>query len=204
MKYLIMIGFVVMAAAQWYVPGSMIFESEKTANEGIEYKFKTAPVDPSDPFRGKYVTLSFLAEEYNPIDTNEIHFSSYQSVYVSVVPDNEGFAKIVKLTADPPEDDVDYFAATFQYGQNARLTTFPDTSFMAKPYIQLEFPFQTFYVEETKASEIEKQYWEQRMDSTVNCYAVVRIREGHSTLVDVRMNDRSFTDIIREINESKK
>ncbi len=57
-----MVLFAVMCLAQWIVPGKMVYDSENTIAEGTLYKFKTAPVDPSDPLRGKYVTLRLSGE----------------------------------------------------------------------------------------------------------------------------------------------
>ena len=51
--------FVLVALAQLYVPAKMIWDQEDVLKNGSEYKFKTDPVDPNDPFRGKYITLSF-------------------------------------------------------------------------------------------------------------------------------------------------
>ena len=59
MKKMIMVLFAVMCLAQWIVPGKMVYDSENTIAEGTLYKFKTAPIDPSDPMRGKYITLKF-------------------------------------------------------------------------------------------------------------------------------------------------
>ena len=39
------------------VPLTMIKQQEKVLTQGVEYKFKTAPIDPYDYFRGRYVAL---------------------------------------------------------------------------------------------------------------------------------------------------
>jgi uncharacterized membrane-anchored protein len=51
--------FALTCLAQWFVPAQMIYDQEQVLREGKTYHFKTAPIDPSDPFRGKYITLSF-------------------------------------------------------------------------------------------------------------------------------------------------
>ncbi|HUR30287.1 MAG TPA: GDYXXLXY domain-containing protein, partial [Saprospiraceae bacterium] len=80
-KIILPIAFAIMVLVQLYVPASMIMESEKVLKEGKEFKFKTAPVDPTDPFRGKYVELNFDAINFRgPIrDT----FNYGEMVYVS-------------------------------------------------------------------------------------------------------------------------
>ena len=57
--------FVVLALAQLYFPASMIWEQQKTIKGGKAFRFETAPVDPNDPFRGKYITLEFTAEDFH-------------------------------------------------------------------------------------------------------------------------------------------
>ena len=65
---LILLGvFVLVALMQLFVPANMIWSREKVLNEGKIYKFKTAPIDPNDPFRGKYISLNF---EQNAIEVN--------------------------------------------------------------------------------------------------------------------------------------
>ncbi|HMJ68784.1 MAG TPA: GDYXXLXY domain-containing protein [Cyclobacteriaceae bacterium] len=200
MRYLFITGFIFMVAAQWYAPLSIVYDSEKTVEEGAEYRFRTAPVDPSDPFRGKYITLNFEAATYFPTDTNEVNFDAGQTVYATILPDSLGFAKVIQIAAEPPVIGIDYITATFEYGNRRYL--YPDGELVPSSVV-LEFPFQRLYVEESKASEAEKYYWTSRTDSTLVCYAVVKVLKGNTTLVDVMVNDRSLMDIVKEINTSQ-
>ena len=54
--------FIPIGLAQLAVPGWMIYKHESVMREGAVYKFRTAPIDPRDPFRGEYVVLDFAAE----------------------------------------------------------------------------------------------------------------------------------------------
>ena len=49
----ILLGLVVVAAAQLAVPAWMIAGRELTLREGQVFKFRTRPVDPADAFRGR-------------------------------------------------------------------------------------------------------------------------------------------------------
>jgi len=62
MKYWRLIVFVLVAFAQLAVPGSLIWKREHTLRQGNVWKFRTAPVDPVDVFRGRYVALHFEVE----------------------------------------------------------------------------------------------------------------------------------------------
>lgn len=44
--------FILVAIVQLYVPAKMILDREDILDTGKEYKFKTEPIDPNDPFRG--------------------------------------------------------------------------------------------------------------------------------------------------------
>ena len=47
--------FIVVAIAQLFIPTQMILNQETILKTGKPYRFKTQPVDPSDPFKGKYI-----------------------------------------------------------------------------------------------------------------------------------------------------
>lgn len=194
MRYVYLTGLVLMIAAQWYAPVSMIMDSERTIDEGNEYKFKTRPVDPTDPFRGKYITLSFDAETYKSDDTTELKLEQYSTAYAEIGIDSGGYARVVKLLPAPPEHTPgyfpnDYLEVEFLYAYDGLAT--------------LKFPFQQFYLEESKASEAEQLYWQSRGDSSMVCYAKVKILNGDAKLVDVIVNDSSIVDVVRRINAGK-
>lgn len=188
MKNIVIAAFAVMVVAQWYAPVSMILDSEETIEQGQEFKFRTRPVDPSDPFRGKYITLDFDAENYTPLDTVELYQVENQNVLAIIGTDSLGFAKIEMLTNDPPEGYSNYITVLYNYRYEKSAT--------------LEFPFKRFYLEESKASEAEQLYWQARNDSNV-VYAKVKVYKGNAKLTDVMVNDSSIVDVVRRINAKK-
>ena len=64
MNKLRLIIFLLVALAQIAVPASMIWKRQRTLSEGRVWKFRTAPVDPVDAMRGRYLALRFEAEEF--------------------------------------------------------------------------------------------------------------------------------------------
>lgn len=197
MKKLIIVFFALMCLAQWFVPGQMIYDQEKVISEGKIFKFKTAPVDPSDPFRGKYVTLNFEANSIGIVNPDE--WQNAEDVYVSIE-ESGGFARISTVSMYEPEG-TDYI--------KAKIDEVTDYT----PYtLRVDYPFERFYVEESKAAEAERLYWRSKrgstdtstFDSTRVTYALVSVKKGKATLLDVMINDRSITDIVREINETPK
>ena len=55
----IFIIFIVVGLVQLFVPANMILNEETILKSGTVYKFKTRPVDPNDPFKGKYINLNY-------------------------------------------------------------------------------------------------------------------------------------------------
>lgn len=185
MKYAIVVAFALMCVAQWFVPLKMITDSEEVLSEGKLYKFKTAPVDPSDPFRGKYITLYF--EEDRVRKKYGEHWNDYDPIYVILKQDKDGYARIKEGTKVKPAEGTDYFKTKISSVYTA------DT-------FNIEFPFDRFYLEESKASEAEKLYWQNRGKDS--CYAIVYVKDGEAVLKDVVIGEKSIVEIVKELNEN--
>ncbi len=188
MRTVFIAGFAVMVIAQWYAPLSLIFKNNETIEKGAEYKFLTQPVDPSDPFRGKYVTLSFRAEHATYLDTLLMPEPG-EELYAILDKDSAGYSYVKDLSRTEPASGTPFMNVRMRYVDT------PGNAWV-------EFPFERFYVEESKASEAEQLYWQNnRTDTTSVCYAVVRIHQGNATLVDVMIDERPIVDIVREMNK---
>jgi uncharacterized membrane-anchored protein len=193
MKKLIFPAFALMVLAQWMVPVKMILDSEAVLTSGTGYKFRTEPIDPSDPFRGKYVTLRFNAERF---ETDTLYkYNEGQEVYALLGRDSAGYATIDSLYPDlPAKPDSNLLQTIIGYVwiNNGR------------QMINLDFSFDRFYVEESKASDAEQVYWNAQRDSAQVAYAVVKIRDGQGIIENVMINDRPILEIVQEMNEKLK
>ncbi|MFT6335526.1 MAG: putative membrane-anchored protein [Halioglobus sp.] len=99
-----------MILAQLYVPAKMIWNSESTIKDGKAYKFKTQPVDPYDPFRGKFIDLRYDVER-EKCDLNGLKNKKQQEIYkayAEIINKPNGFAEISKLTIDKQYLSGDY------------------------------------------------------------------------------------------------
>ena len=104
-KKYIYIFFVLMVLAQLFVPLRMIFSSEKIINSERNFKFKTVPRDPVDPFRGKYITLRFEVEQIGyPIDTVSIHKDYSRPLYAYLKEDQKGYCQIDTIVINQKND----------------------------------------------------------------------------------------------------
>jgi len=175
--------FSIMCITQWWIPFSMISDHNNILEKGKPFRFKTAPIDPIDPFRGNYVQLHFEQNEYKTEDKTE--FSYDDPVYVILKTSESGYAEIDSLTDIRPDQTTDYIQAKVNYIQRDSLTT-----------IVVEYPFSRFYMEEYKAPAAEQTYREVQTDSTKVAYALVRIKNGHSALENVFINDIPLQEIV--------
>ncbi len=108
-KFLVILAFIIVVLVQWYVPSKMIYDREDVLKTGKEYKFKAAPIDPNDPFRGKYITLSFTSNTLRV--QNKKEWKRNEVVYVNFTTDQEGYAIIESISKEKPEDNP-YFLET--------------------------------------------------------------------------------------------
>lgn len=183
-KKILLTAFVVVAIVQLYVPAKMIWDQEEILDAGVEYRFKTAPIDPYDPFRGKYITLSF--EENNVAVPEEEDWRAGESVYVSLKTDKEGFAGIRYASKTRPTDDWDFVKAKVQMvaGHNPK-------------ELIIEYPFNRYYMQESKAYDAEIMYRESQQDTTKVTYALVSVRNGEAVLKDVMIDGTPIREIVK-------
>ena len=189
LKVLLWPGFLLLLLAQWLVPARMIWKKNKVLNDGTSYKFKTEPVDPSNPFIGKYIILNFKEDSYKVIDTKK--FSYGDKVYVVFYSDNKGFAKIKSIDLKKPGNG-DFVEADIRY-----INLQNDSS---GSVISLIYPFNRFYMDEYKAPKAEKVYRERNIDTTLNTYALVKVLNGDAVVKYVYVNDSLITDVIKARN----
>jgi len=143
-KLFLFLLFGVMVLLQWFVPSKMIWNQEDILTNGELYKFECKPIDPYDPFRGKYITLEnvVIAEASSTID--------------------------IKGTQD-----------VAQY---------------------INFPFNRYYMEESKAKPAEDFIRESARDSLLSTYAIVMIKDGNAVLKDVMVDGVPIRELVKNQN----
>lgn len=190
-KKILLPAFILVALAQLYIPAKMILDKEGVLDTGTEYKFKTAPIDPSDPFRGKYITLSF---DENTVEApNEQEWMRGETIYVSLTTDNKEFAKIKSISKEKPTDNQDFLKAKVSFvtrnGSNK---------------VTIDYPFDRYYMEESKAYEAELTYRQSQRDTNRITYALVSIKDGNAVLKDVLIDGISIKELVKEEQQNKK
>ncbi|RRN70511.1 hypothetical protein EI200_13655 [Peribacillus simplex] len=147
-----------------------------TTMTGDVIKIKTAPVDPTDLFRGSYVALQYEIESVKPSqldssiksDFNTRNTGDYKKVYVRLKQNTDGLYDVDSVSKEKPSNGI-YLKGELEIPydlQNAKI-------------IQIRYGLDNYFASEEKAKEMEK-------DALANpSVAVVKVRNGNAVLTDI-------------------
>lgn len=168
--------------AQIAVPASMVVQHRQTIATGTAWRFQTAPVDPNDPFRGRYVRLNFAAarEAVPMANSGMIYIANDTRMYAELATDPNGFAHLVRLHEGRPAsgDYLDVFVRNMQTPDDRKNKNQPAAAFV-------RLPFDRYYLPEDRAQAVEREYAEASRNAQENTYAEVRVLEGHAALISL-------------------
>lgn len=179
--------FIIVGLAQWLVPAQMIAKREKVLQKGSTFRFLTEPVDPTNPFIGKYITLNFQDEV--ALVPQSHSFEKDQTVYVLLQNDSAGFAHISGVTAEEPTSKTDYVKAKVKF-----LSNYSDNDSVE---MNIDYPFDEYYMEEHKAPKAEEEYRKANQDSTKFTYAQVKIWKGMAVTEDIFINNEPLNSFFK-------
>ena len=177
----IMLVFAVAVLAQLLVPASMIAKRETTLREGKVFKFRTAPVDPFDAFRGRYVALSYEEESRDIPVPAEWNIQRDQNVFAVIEDGDDGFARIARIDVKRPDVE-DYFPVVAQYTSETNVTVF--------------FREKRFYMDEFKAPQAEAAYREGMQDTNRSVYVTMRVKDGFGVVENLFIDDLPMRDYL--------
>jgi uncharacterized membrane-anchored protein len=159
---------------QLAVPASMVIKQETILSQGTEFRFRLAPVDPGDPFRGRYLRLSFEVERKGYTLQAPAAFDKTRPLYAAISTDSEGFARIDTLTTTVPTGPYLTIPAgsLYKYGGGD---------------IHITIPFHRYFVNESRAKIIETEANDllrkaQKEGRKPGLYGTVRIKDGDGSL----------------------
>ena len=202
-KYFLITAFIILALFQLFVPAKMIYGREDIISTGKEFHFRTEPIDPSDPFRGKYIYLNYKEDYFVNSDTS-LKWHTGETAYIILETDSLGFAKIISAKKEIPDNNnIDYLKVELGYVSNYKLETI-GTNTNNYDKININYPFDRYYMKETKSQDAEDIYRKSSVDTNIICYSVVKIKNGEAVLTDVIINDKSINEIVDEHQENAK
>jgi uncharacterized membrane-anchored protein len=177
---LILTLFGVLALAQLATPAWMIADRELTLRQGESFKFRTAPVDPYDPFRGRYVALRLDPDSGVISASTEIDYD--QRAYAVLERDDEGFARISEIRLDPPED-----------GACIRVKI----SGVSDATASVLWPVDRYYMDERLAPEAERAYFARSTERDERkAHVTVRVRSGKVVLEELYIEDVPIVEYV--------
>jgi uncharacterized membrane-anchored protein len=172
--------FAVLSVFQLAVPVWMIANREMTLRHGRQFRFRTAPVDPYDAFRGRYVALQF-EQNSAPVPADE-KLAMNQKVYAQLAEDEQGFARIVNVTVNRPSEEA--------YVE-CRVSSITDS------LVYLQFPFDRYYMDEKLAPAAEAAYREHSRREVRDVYVTVRVKDGNAALEELYIERMSIREFLR-------
>ncbi len=184
-QHLRYVFFSLLCVLQIAVPATMVVEHQRTIAGGTPWRFQAAPVDPNDPFRGRYVRLGFAAarDAIPMANTGMIYIAPDTRMYAELASGPDGFAHLVRLHEERPAsgDYLDVFVRNMRTPDDRK-----DKGQPAAAFVRL--PFDRYYLPEDRAQAVEREYAEAARGARENTYAEVRVRAGHAALIGLVLN----------------
>jgi uncharacterized membrane-anchored protein len=149
--------------AQAIVPLYLTVKSEIILAQGKEFKFRVRPVDPYDPFRGRYTSLGMMQSAADVLYGVPEEGSAYAVLQVK-----DSFAETSYLTADRPAEGADYV--------QVRIDNI--NTYNGKRTASFRYPFDRIFYNEKIAPEIDKVFWSFRGI----VYVTVFIKDGTANI----------------------
>ncbi len=165
--------FAAFACIQLSVPLFSVWEQHDIVKSGELYLFKTEPIDPTDPFRGKYIRLNYTEDSF-PVKNRE-EWQDVKNAYAVISADEDGFAKISSVEKEPPSDVNNYVAVEVFIAWRRDEKKKSDYC-----VLKILYPFERFYMEESKAAPAEQLFSDNK-----TCYAAVYLKNGKAVLHNV-------------------
>jgi uncharacterized membrane-anchored protein len=192
MKNWRLIALFFLAVIQLGLVSSMILKETKVINQGTEYRIQTRPVDPTDLMRGKYIALNYIDQEVHFFE--EGNLEAGDEFYMTFTVDDEGFARPDEAFRSPP-DHSDYISLEVE-------RFFADEEGMNRIYFN--YPFDRFYMEESKAYDAEILYRDANWrNEDQKAYAVIFVQDGNASLTDVQIDGRPIKEMVEELHEAR-
>jgi uncharacterized membrane-anchored protein len=193
---------VVLAAgvmAQWAVPAGMIHRREQALRHGTVYRFRVAPVDPYDAFRGRYVALS-LAERTAPAKDG---FHRNQPVYLRLENDTHGFARLAEAALRPGREGV-WMRARASYSNAGDWRSTRQGRMGLTDAVSVNLPFDRFYLDEESAPRAEQLYRAAapRGGTSTNAWLQVRVHRNLAVIEDLYLDGRPIRQVLADTPRS--
>ncbi|MGL5514593.1 MAG: GDYXXLXY domain-containing protein, partial [Sporomusa sp.] len=170
-KALLLALFIGVAILQAAMPLYMAWRWENILQTGRQFYWQTAPIDPYDAFKGRYVALRFKENTAPILDNTDI--ASDRMVYAVIAENDAGQAYISGVTANRPTQGA--------YVKVKAYRTVNDTA-------NVILPFTRYYLPEDMAPAAEAAY---RDNAGKTGVATVRIKDGYGVVEQLYIGEKT-------------
>ncbi len=172
-----LIILIVAITLQLYIPINIIIEKNTLLSTGTEFNIKTRPIDPSDPFRGKYVSISPVVELQDGINFESTY---YPLLFVRLSQSPDGYTVVSELS-DSPNKPLE--------GEGVIK--------LKKIYIlsdrTIRLPFDRYYMQEHLAPKAERIY-----NEGMDTYIKIKVKNQKSVLEGLYIGDSRIEELINQ------
>jgi hypothetical protein len=174
--------FVVVAVVQLIVVGWAIARHEMVLRNGDLYRFRVVPVDPIDPFRGRYVALRL---EDNEVWVEDLSIRRNQELWAAIAVDSDGFARLSSAAHAQP-DDVPALRCRAERSSNGGEN------------ITVSGPFERFYMHEKLAPAAETAFRARSVGTPREAHITVRVLDGYGVIEDLFIDGTLVSELVQQ------
>jgi len=171
--------------AQLTVPALMIRQYEDVLRNGDVFRFRTAPVDPYDAFRGRFVAVRIESNSVPAVD--HVEFPRGTKTFIEIGEDDAGYAHFAGLAAARPKENA-YLLGRVTHTWEGRT--------------HLDVPVDRFYMAEADAPLAERAYWRNSLMTNHTASILLRVKDGKGVIEDVLIGDTPISQFVEENRES--
>jgi uncharacterized membrane-anchored protein len=197
---------IALSVAQLGAAALSIVRHETTLALGTLYKIESAPVDPADPFRGRYVAIRPAIRLAGPLspETEAViervglfrgRGEGRGKAYVVLTTGSDGFARASAIVAEPPASgDFLEFVQT-----DMRVVRAAEQDRPAEFGRMIVLPFDRYYMSESAAPAAEERYREaSRRNDETRAWITVRVRNGRGVVEGLYIDGVPIEDAVRQ------
>lgn len=181
-KQLLWTLFGVLCVVQVVVIALGVMRYERILSEGEVFYFKVLPLDPYDPFRGRYVTLRFENANSAPLAEGEIVGETSKAY--ALLEHHEKGDRIKEIRFKKPAQGE--FLEVNVYSTN-------NTKKDARNTVYFSLPFDRFYMREDIAPKAEKVL---RARSGITVKAKLRVHDGKGVIEDLMVDQTPLSQFV--------
>lgn len=164
-----------------------------TLTQGTEIILKTVPIDPTDLFRGDYISLNYeisevekknLSKDLKENFTSEHDDYSSIKIYTSLEKGDDGYFKVKSVSLKKPQNDIYLKGSLYRYREYEEYIVNKDTPYedyqeKFKYVYHIDYNIDKYFVPESSGKDFEKA------SEKGGILAVVKIYKGHALLKEI-------------------